>query len=88
VDLNVDFEGISGIVTSMSSLQVIEEIKRLTPDEQKRVFEFARYAEKEQLSPEELGDVLRKMVEANDPLEKERLKAEFVRGFYGNEPHA
>ena len=42
----------------------------------------------EQLSPEELEGVLKEMVEATDPLAKEKLKAEFVRGFYGNEPHA
>jgi hypothetical protein len=72
----------------VSSLQVIEEIKRLPAEEQQKVFEFTRYAAKEQLSPEQLGDVLREMVNATDPAEKERLKAEFVRGFYGNEPHA
>ena len=72
----------------MTGLEVIEEMKRMPREERLKVIEYARYAEKEQLSPEELTEVARRMVDAADPAEAERLKAEFIRGFYGNEPHA
>jgi hypothetical protein len=44
--------------------------------------------EEGQLSSEELGELTRRMVEAQDHAEAERLKDEIVRGFYGNAPHA
>jgi hypothetical protein len=72
----------------VTSVEVIQEIERLPKEERQKVFDYARYAEKEQLSPEELEAVLRRLVESTDPSEKERLKAQFTRGFYGNEPHA
>jgi hypothetical protein len=68
--------------------EVIEEIKRLPQQERRKVLEYTRTADTDQLSPEELEEVARQMVEAVDPVEKQRLKAEFIRGFYGNEPHA
>jgi hypothetical protein len=37
-----------------------------------------------QLSAAELGELTRQMVEAQDPKEAERLKAEITRGFYGD----
>ena len=72
----------------MTGLEVIEEIKRMPREERLKVIEYARYAEREQLSPEELESVLQKMVDSTDPAAKAKLKAEFLRGFYGNEPHA
>jgi hypothetical protein len=72
----------------MTGLEVIEEIKRMPREERQKVLEYARYAEKEQFSPEELGELTRQMVEAKDPAEAERLKQEIIRGFYGTEPHA
>jgi hypothetical protein len=73
----------------MTAAEIIEEIKRLPRDEQSRVIEFARQAgESPQLSPEELGRLAKKMVEANDPAEADRLQEEIVRGFYGGRPHA
>jgi len=35
------------------------------------------------LTPEELGDLAKRMVEENDPIEADRLREEIVRGFYG-----
>jgi hypothetical protein len=35
------------------------------------------------LTPEELGDLAKRMVEENDPTEADRLQEEIVRGFYG-----
>lgn len=72
----------------MTGSEVIEEIKRLPQEEQVKVFEYTNYAQKGQLSPKELGNVLREMVESDDPSEKAKLKEKFVSGFYGNEPHA
>jgi hypothetical protein len=72
----------------MTGLEVIEELKRMPREERSKVIEYARYAEKEQLSQEELEGVLQKMVDASDPATKAKLKAEFMRGVYGNEPHA
>ena len=72
----------------MTGLEVIAEIKKMPREERVKVIEYARYAEKEQLSPEELGALTRQMVEAKDPAEAERLKQEIICGFYGNEPHA
>lgn len=71
----------------MTSLEMIEEIKRMPREERLKVIEYARYAEKEQLSPEELESILQKMVDSTDS-DKSKPKSEFMRGFYGNEPHA
>ena len=73
----------------MTAVEIIEEIKRLPQDEQSRVIEFARHAgETRQLSPEELGRLAQRMVEAKDPAEADWLQEEIVRGFYGGKPHA
>jgi hypothetical protein len=72
----------------MTGAEVIQEIKRMPREERQKVIDYARYAEKEQLSPEELGELTRQMVESTDSAEAERLKNEIIRGFYGTEPHA
>jgi hypothetical protein len=73
----------------MTAVEIIEEIKRLPREEQNRVIEFVRLAgENPRLSPEELGRLAQRMVEAKDPAEADRLQEEFVRGFYGGPPHA
>jgi hypothetical protein len=73
----------------MTAMEIIEEIKRLPRQEQTQVIEFARQVgEARRLSPEELGELARRMVEAEDPAEADRLQEEVVRGFYGGEPHA
>ena len=73
----------------MTAVEIIEEIKRLPRDEQNRVIAFARIVgESPQLSPEELGRLAQRMVEAKDPAEADRLQEEVVRGFYGGPPHA
>ena len=72
----------------MTGLEMIEEIKRLPREERLKVIEYARRAENEQLSPEQLESVLHKMVEATDAEAKAKLKEEFMRGFYGTEAHA
>jgi hypothetical protein len=73
----------------MTAVEIIEEIKRLPKADQNRVIEFARNAdENRQLSPDELGELAKQMVEAKDPAEADCLKEEIMRGFYGDEPHA
>lgn len=73
----------------MTAVEIIEEIKRLPKEEQSRVIEFARPAgEARQLSPEELGQLAKRMVEAKDPSEADRLQEEIVRGFYGSQSRA
>ena len=73
----------------MTAVEIIEEIKRLPQNEQTRVIEFARHAgEDRQLTPEELGELAKRMVEAKDPKEADRLQEEIVRGFYGGQSHA
>jgi hypothetical protein len=73
----------------MTAAEIIEEIKRLPRDERNQVVEFARHAtENLPLSPEELGQLARRMVEAQDPAEADRLQEEIVRGFYGGQSNA
>jgi hypothetical protein len=68
----------------MTAAKVIDEIMHLPREEQSRVLEFAlELARKRQLSGAELTALVRRMVDANDPVEVERLKSEIMRGFYG-----
>jgi hypothetical protein len=68
----------------MTAVEIIDEIKRLPRAEQSRVLDFVRKAgEALPLTPEELGELAREMVEAKDPAEADRLQAQIVRGFYG-----
>ena len=73
----------------MTVVEIIEEIKRLPKADKNRVIEFARNAdESRQLNPDELGKLAKQMVEAEDPVEADRLKEEIIRGFYGGQSHA
>lgn len=68
----------------MTAVQIIEEIKRLPKEEQTKVLEFVRQAGQEPpLSPEELGQLAKRMVETSDPAEADRLQEQIQRGFYG-----
>ena len=67
----------------MTASQIIDEIKRLPRDEQTRVIEFARAMEARRLTPEELGELAKRMVETKDPAEADRLQSQIERGFYG-----
>ena len=68
----------------MTAVEIIDKIKRLPRAEQNRVIDFFRNAaDDSRLTPEELGSLAEKMVEAKDPAEADRLQAEIVRGFYG-----
>ncbi len=68
----------------MTSVEIIEEIKRLPREEQSRVIDFVRRAGADRpFTPDELGQLAKEMAEAKDPAEADRLQAEIVRGFYG-----
>jgi hypothetical protein len=74
---------------NVTSVEIIEEIKRLPRAEQNRVIDFVRKAgEVRRLTPEELGELARKMAEAKDSGEADRLQTEIVRGFYGGQADA
>jgi len=73
----------------MTSLEVIDQIKRLPKDERQKVIDYARRADPQRLSPDELGEIARRMIETPDEQEAQRLREDFMRGFYGSElPHA
>jgi hypothetical protein len=73
----------------MTAVEIIEEIKRLPRAEQTRVIEFARQAgEAHSPTPEQLGQLAKRMVEAQDPAEADRLQQEIVNGFYGGPSRA
>jgi hypothetical protein len=73
----------------MTTVEIIEEIRRLPKEEQTRVIEFVRQAgEGRPLNPEELGQLAKRMVEASTPEEADRLEQETVRGFYGSQSRA
>ena len=72
----------------MTAVEIIEEIKRLPKDEQKRVIDFARNASTGiVLTPEQLGQLAKQMVETPDPAEwysrfpqwQDRLKRHLAR---------
>ena len=73
----------------MTAVEIIEEIKRLPREEQSRIIEFARQVgENRPLSPEELGQLAKRMVKAQDPAEADRLQREIENGFYGGQSRA
>jgi len=73
----------------VTGVEVIEEIKRLPREERTKVIEFTRQlADNQPLTPEELGQLAKRMAETKDPAEADRLQEKIVRGFYGGESHA
>ena len=69
----------------MTSLDVIDQINRLPRGERLKVLEFARHADPQMLSPDELGEIARRMTETTDEEEAKQLRQEFLRGFYGSQ---
>ena len=73
----------------MTAVEIIEEIKRLPRAEQNRVIDFVRKAgEVHPLTPDELGELAKEMVEADDPAKADQLQSQIVRGFYGGHSDA
>jgi hypothetical protein len=70
----------------MTAVQIIEEIKRLPKEELTKVIAFAKQAgAHDPLSPEKLGELARRMVEAKDPADADGVEKEMVRGFYSDQ---
>ena len=68
----------------MTAQQIIEEIKRLSPNEQLGVIRFAYELDAErQLSGAELSKLAVRMTETDDAVEAARIRETIVRGFYG-----
>ena len=72
----------------MTAGEIIEQIKRLPKDEQTKVLDFVQQAENRRLTPEELGELARRMADTKDSAEADRLQEKIIRGFYGGESHA
>jgi hypothetical protein len=69
--------------------QIIEEIKRLGPEEQVGVIRFAYQLDAErQLTGDELSSLAERMVNTADPAERARIRDQIIRGFYGQRQHA
>ena len=71
------------MVKTMTAGEIIEEIKRLPEDEQAKVLDFVQQAGNRRLTPEELGELAKRMAETKDSAEADRLQEKIVRGFYG-----
>jgi len=70
----------------MTAAQIMHEIDCLPPAEQEKVVNFAKQLpSRKPLSGTELTTLAQRMVEATDPATAQRLKADLVKGFYGNE---
>ena len=68
----------------MTASEIIEEIKRLDPQEQLGVIRFAYQLDAERkLSGAELSSLAARMTETDDAVEAARIREAIVRGFYG-----
>lgn len=73
----------------MTASQIIEEIKRLGPEEQVGIIRFAYQLDAErQLTGDELSSLAERMVNSADPAEQARIREQIIRGFYGQRRHA
>jgi len=68
----------------MSASEIIQEIQRLPAAERQKVITALNRG----LSPEELGALAERMVNASDPADRQALAEELERGWYGTGPHA
>jgi len=79
----------SGYYLAVTAAKVIEEIKRLPPQEQAEVIRFAyRLDAERQLSGRELSALAERMTRTSDPAEAALVREAIARGFYGGEPRA
>jgi hypothetical protein len=73
----------------MTASQIIEEIKRLSPDEQAGIVRFVYQLDAERkLSGPELSTLAERLVNAKDATEASVVRDSIVRGFYGGQSHA
>jgi hypothetical protein len=73
----------------VTATQIIEEIKRLDPQQQLGVIRFAYQLDAErQLTGDELAALAERMVATTDPAEQARIREQIIRGFYGQRQNA
>jgi hypothetical protein len=73
----------------MTVSELIEEIKRLSPEDQTAVIRFAYELDAaRKLSGDELSTLAERMVKSESNADKMMLRDAIIRGFYGNENHA
>ncbi len=69
----------------MTATQIMHEIECLPPAEQVKVVRFARKLPiKKPLSGADLTTLAQRMVDAPDSATAQRLKADLIKGFYGD----
>jgi hypothetical protein len=69
----------------MTAAQIMHEIDCLPPAEQEKVVNYAKkLPARKPLSGAELTALAQQMVDAADPATAQRLKADLVKGFYGD----
>jgi hypothetical protein len=70
----------------MTAIEIIREIDRLPPAELAEVVRHTKELDRHRpLSGAELTDLARRMVDATNPAEADRLQEALVKGFYGEE---
>lgn len=70
----------------MTAAQIMHEIECLPPVERAKVVRYARQLPvKQPLSGTELTELARRMVDAAEPAEAQSLKADLIKGFYGDD---
>jgi len=68
----------------MTAAQIINEIKRLSPEEQAAAVRMVYELDAERkLSGPELSALAERFVNSQDPVEASRVRETIVRGFYG-----
>jgi len=73
----------------VTAIQIIEEIKRLDPQQQLGVIRFAYQLDAERkLTGDELSGLAEHMVRNTDPQEQARIREQIIRGFYGQRQNA
>jgi hypothetical protein len=73
----------------VTAIQIIEEIKRLDPEQQLGVIRFAYQLDAErQLTGDELSGLAERMVRTTDPEEQAKIRDQIMRGFYGQRQNA
>jgi hypothetical protein len=73
----------------VTASQIIEEIKRLGPEEQVGVIRLVYQLDAErQLTGNELASLAERMVNTADPAEQARIREQIICGFYGQRQHA
>jgi hypothetical protein len=73
----------------MTAAQIVEEIRRLAPEEQVAAIRLVyQFDAERKLSGPELSCLAERFVNAQDPVEASRVRDAIVRGFYGAKGNA